>query len=109
VRLLQATLGNSGLTAPATKKGTTMRIETVAVHAGAHVDPGTGAVTPAIHPSTTFERDADGSYPRGFLSLVEHRASIEGAGTRTPENLLRLSVGLEHPDDLIDDLGRALS
>jgi len=45
----------------------------------------------------------------GTESLVEHRASIEGAGTRTPENLLRLSVGLEHPDDLLDDLGRALS
>src|SRR5260370_11369812 len=44
-----------------------MRIETIAVHAGARVDPATGAVTPAIHPSTTFERDADGSYPRGFL------------------------------------------
>jgi cystathionine gamma-synthase len=45
----------------------------------------------------------------GTESLVEHRASIEGAGTRTPENLLRLSVGLEHPDDLIEDLGRALA
>ena len=45
----------------------------------------------------------------GTESLVEHRASIEGAGTRTPENLLRLSIGLEHPDDLIDDLDRALS
>jgi cystathionine gamma-synthase len=45
----------------------------------------------------------------GTESLVEHRASIEGVGTRTPENLLRLSVGLEHPDDLIEDLGRALS
>jgi len=44
-----------------------MRIETVAVHAGTHVDPATGAVTQAIHPSTTFERDPDGSYPRGFL------------------------------------------
>ena len=45
----------------------------------------------------------------GTESLVEHRASIEGAGTRTPENLLRLSIGLEHPDDLIDDLDQALS
>jgi cystathionine gamma-synthase len=44
-----------------------MRLETIAVHAGARVDPGTGAVTPAIHPSTTFEREPDGSYPRGFL------------------------------------------
>jgi cystathionine gamma-synthase len=45
----------------------------------------------------------------GTESLVEHRASIEGPGTRTPENLLRLSVGLEHADDLIDDLDQALT
>jgi cystathionine gamma-synthase len=45
----------------------------------------------------------------GTESFVEHRASIEGAGTRTPENLLRLSIGLEHPDDLIDDLQQALA
>jgi cystathionine gamma-synthase len=44
----------------------------------------------------------------GTESLVEHRASIEGPGTRTPENLLRMSIGLEHPDDLIDDLRQAL-
>lgn len=43
-----------------------MRIETLAVHAGADVDEGTRAVTPAIHLSTTFERDVDGTYPRGF-------------------------------------------
>jgi cystathionine gamma-synthase len=41
-------------------------------------------------------------------SLIEHRASMEGPGTLTPANLLRLSVGLEHPDDLIADLARAL-
>jgi cystathionine gamma-synthase len=45
----------------------------------------------------------------GPESLVEHRASIEGAGTRAPEGLLRLSIGLEHPDDLVADLGQALS
>lgn len=44
----------------------------------------------------------------GPESLVEHRASVEGPETRTPENLLRLSIGLEHPDDLIDDLAGAL-
>lgn len=44
----------------------------------------------------------------GVESLVEHRASIEGAHRRSPENLLRLSVGLEHPDDLIGDLEHAL-
>jgi cystathionine gamma-synthase len=45
----------------------------------------------------------------GAESLIEHRASIEGPGSRAPEGLLRLSIGLEHPDDLIEDLGRALS
>jgi cystathionine gamma-synthase len=44
----------------------------------------------------------------GADSLVEHRASIEGAKTRAPEGLLRISVGLEHADDLIADFDRAL-
>ncbi|MDQ3996839.1 MAG: PLP-dependent transferase, partial [Gemmatimonadota bacterium] len=44
-----------------------MRIETLAVHAGHEVDPDTGAVTPAIHLSTTFEREVDGSYRKGFV------------------------------------------
>jgi cystathionine gamma-synthase len=45
----------------------------------------------------------------GGHSLIEHRASIEGPQTRTPRNLLRLSIGLEHPDDLIADLEQALA
>jgi cystathionine gamma-synthase len=45
----------------------------------------------------------------GTDSLIEHRASVEGPGTRTPDNLLRVSVGLEHADDLIADLSEALS
>ena len=45
----------------------------------------------------------------GAHSLIEHRASVEGPQTRTPQNLLRISVGLEHPDDLIEDLERALN
>jgi cystathionine gamma-synthase len=44
----------------------------------------------------------------GPHSFIEHRASIEGGYTRTPQNLLRLSVGLEHADDLIADLEQAL-
>jgi cystathionine gamma-synthase len=44
----------------------------------------------------------------GVESLIEHRASIEGPGTRVPENLLRLSVGIEEPADLIADLEQAL-
>jgi cystathionine gamma-synthase len=45
----------------------------------------------------------------GPESLIEHRASIEGAGTPAPADLLRLSAGLEHPADLIDDLEQALA
>jgi cystathionine gamma-synthase len=44
----------------------------------------------------------------GVESLIEHRASIEGPGTTSPEGLLRISIGLEHPDDLIEDLDQAL-
>ncbi|SDQ59077.1 aminotransferase class I/II-fold pyridoxal phosphate-dependent enzyme [Pseudoxanthomonas sp. CF125] len=44
----------------------------------------------------------------GCESLVEHRGSVEGPHTTTPQNLLRLSVGLEHIDDLIADLQQAL-
>lgn len=44
----------------------------------------------------------------GVESLIEHRASIEGPGTPCPTDLLRLSTGLESPDDLFDDLDRAL-
>jgi cystathionine gamma-synthase len=44
----------------------------------------------------------------GVESLIEHRASAEGPASTTPRNLLRLTVGLEHPDDLIEDLMQAL-
>ncbi|NTW03528.1 MAG: aminotransferase class V-fold PLP-dependent enzyme [Oscillochloris sp.] len=44
----------------------------------------------------------------GTESLIEHRASVEGPESKTPPSLLRLSVGLEHPDDLIADLAQAL-
>lgn len=44
----------------------------------------------------------------GVESLIEHRASIEGPGTPCPDDLLRLSVGIEDAGDLFDDLDRAL-
>ena len=44
----------------------------------------------------------------GVESLLEHRASIEGSGSPVPPDLLRLSVGIEDPDDLIADLETAL-
>jgi cystathionine gamma-synthase len=61
-----------------------MRIETLAVHAGAQVDPATGAVAPAIYPSTTFERDADGSFPHGHIytrSSAPNRSALEASLT----------------------------
>jgi cystathionine gamma-synthase len=45
----------------------------------------------------------------GVESLIEHRASVEGAGSPVPPDLLRMSVGIEHIDDLIADLEQALS
>lgn len=44
----------------------------------------------------------------GCESLVEHRASVEGANPRSPQNLLRISVGLEDGDDLVADFRQAL-
>lgn len=45
----------------------------------------------------------------GTESLIEHRAGVEGAGTLSPPALVRLSIGLEHVDDLSADLAQALS
>ena len=45
----------------------------------------------------------------GVESLIEHRASIEGADSPAPADLLRLSVGIEDPGDLLADLDAALS
>jgi cystathionine gamma-synthase len=44
----------------------------------------------------------------GVESLIEHRASVEGPHSAVPENLLRLSVGIENCQDLIEDLEQSL-
>ena len=44
-----------------------MRLETLAIHAGQEVDPATGAVSPPICLSTTYQRAADGNPPTGFF------------------------------------------
>jgi len=44
----------------------------------------------------------------GVESLIEHRASVEGPHSAVPKNLLRLSIGIEHCDDLIADLNQSL-
>lgn len=45
----------------------------------------------------------------GVESLIERRAASEGPDTLTPQNLIRLSVGLEHLEDLLEDLDQALN
>jgi len=45
----------------------------------------------------------------GVESLIEHRASMEGPLSQTPPNLIRMSIGLEHPADLVADLDQALA
>lgn len=55
-----------------------MRFETLAVHAGHGVDAATGAVTAPIHLSTTFERDADGGYPHGYIYSRNHNPNRNG-------------------------------
>src|SRR2546423_14366682 len=59
-----------------------MRVETLAVHAGHEVDSATGAVAAPIHLSTTFERDAEGNYPHGYIygrSANPNRQALETA------------------------------
>jgi cystathionine gamma-synthase len=45
----------------------------------------------------------------GVESLIEHRRSVEGENAISPDNLLRLSIGIEHVQDLIDDLEKVLA
>ena len=54
-----------------------MRIETLAVHAGHYIDPATGAVAPPIYLCTTFERQADGSYPQGYNYIRDNNPNRE--------------------------------
>ena len=84
-------------------------METLAVHAGRRTDPATGAVTPPIHLSTTFQRGPDGEYPLGFSysregnptrqSLEECLASLEGG-----KEALAFSSGLAVATALLQGL-----
>ena len=85
------------------------RIETLAVHAGRGIDPSTGAVAAPIHLTTTFERAADGSYPRGFCySRTENpnRGQLEAclAALEGGREAIAFSSGLAAPAALIHGL-----
>src|SRR5438046_5304505 len=107
-----------------------MRIETRAVHSGRSVDPATGAVVSAIHPSTTFERDVDGGYDRGHLyarnsnpnrDALEHcladlegglAAAAFGSGTAATMAVFQALAPGDHviaPHDLYSGTARLLS
>lgn len=68
-----------------------------------------GGATQALHIVKKSILFANATSLGGTESLMEHRASIEGEDSPTPDNLLRVSVGLEDPSDLISDLDQALS
>jgi cystathionine gamma-synthase len=68
-----------------------------------------GGVEAAIRAAARVEIWKRATSLGGVESLIEHRASVEGPSTPVPDDLLRLSVGIEDPQDLIADLESALS
>ncbi len=70
-----------------------------------HVGAGTEAAIRAVGKTRLFTRATSLG---GVESLVEHRATSEGPASTAPGDLIRLSIGLEHPDDLLADLVQAL-
>jgi len=67
-----------------------------------------GGYDEAIHVASRVKLFTNATSLGGTESLIEHRASSEGQGTKVPAELARVSVGLEHADDLIEDLMQAL-
>lgn len=70
-----------------------------------HVAAGREAAIEAVGRARLFTRATSLG---GVESLVEHRATSEGPASTAPGDLIRLSIGLEHPDDLVADLSQAL-
>lgn len=67
-----------------------------------------GGRNAAMKLANTLKLFAHATSLGGVESLIEHRKSIEGEASQTPDNLLRISVGLEHHTDLIADFKQAL-
>lgn len=68
-----------------------------------------GGATEAMEITANLQLFTRATSLGGIESLIEHRASIEGPTSATPQNLLRVSIGIEHVDDLITDLRHGLS
>src|ERR1041384_1543757 len=90
-------------------KAPELQVETLAVHAGRRTDRATGAVTPPIHLSTTFERDPGGEYSRGFSYAREgnpNRQSLEEclAALERGNEALAFSSGLAVATALLQGL-----
>jgi cystathionine gamma-synthase len=68
----------------------------------------TGGEAAAIRTAAHVELYKRATSLGGVESLIEHRASIEGAGSPCPTDLLRLSTGIEDAEDLYADLDHAL-
>jgi cystathionine gamma-synthase len=66
----------AGAASPAPRRGPTLRPETIAAQAGGAGDPRTGAVVPPIHVATTFVRDADNQYRRGYCYGRSDNATV---------------------------------
>ena len=85
-----------------------MKIETIAVHAGHEVDPATGAVATPIYLSTTFERDIEGTYSRGFMYSRNdnpNRKTLErGVSMRQPGQAVMLHIDADRAF-VFDDAG----
>lgn len=67
-----------------------------------------GGQQPAVQVSNYLKLFTTATSLGGVESLVEHRKSVEGAASKTPDNLLRISVGLENIQDLVEDWRQAL-
>lgn len=68
-----------------------------------------GGRDPAVRVAAALKVFTRATSLGGTESHIEHRASSEGKGTSTPQGLLRISVGLEDAEDLLDDLHQALA
>jgi cystathionine gamma-synthase len=68
-----------------------------------------GDATNALRWATSLHLFTCATSLGGVESLIEHRATVEGPESRTPSNLLRISVGLEHSEDLLHDMEQAFA